>query len=191
MMNPTKMLDDEIGLLLKAVQFASIKHRNQQRKSCEAIPYINHPIEVAVTLWEVGKVCEITTLVAALLHDTLEDTDATTNEILEQFGEEILYLVQEVTDDKNLSKQQRKLNQVESAPHKSTAAKQIKLADKICNINDIATSPPCNWSIERRQEYLDWTLKVVAGLRKTNLALEKHYDVTLSKAQTVLHSIRS
>ena len=85
---------DEIGLLLKALQFATTKHRNQQRKSQEAIPYINHPIEVAMTLWEIGEIREIPTIMAALLHDTLEDTDATEIEILDLFGVQVLHLVQ-------------------------------------------------------------------------------------------------
>jgi guanosine-3',5'-bis(diphosphate) 3'-pyrophosphohydrolase len=187
MMNLTKIFNiDEIGLFLNALQFATIKHRNQRRKSRESIPYINHPIEVMVTLWEVGGVHEIATLIAALLHDTLEDTDATETEILELFGKEIVLLVQEVTDDKSLPKHQRKLQQIESAPHKSKAAKQIKLADKICNVHDIAYFPPDNWSLERRKEYLAWTVKVVAGLRGTNSALEANYDITLSQARAKL-----
>ncbi len=182
---------DEIGSLLDALQFATVKHRHQRRKNSDAVPYINHPIEVATTLWKIGGIREITTLMAALLHDTLEDTDATEQEILEKFGKEILYLVQEVTDDKNLSKQQRKLKQIETAPNKSIAAKQIKLADKICNIHDIAYSPPCDWSLERRQEYLDWTIKVIAGLRGTNSALEIHYDTILSQAQTTIAQLNA
>jgi len=192
MMNLKKIFSsDEIGSLLDALQFATVKHRHQRRKNSDAVPYINHPIEVATTLWKIGGIREITTLMAALLHDTLEDTDATEQEILEKFGKEILYLVQEVTDDKNLSKQQRKLKQIETAPNKSIAAKQIKLADKICNIHDIAYSPPCDWSLERRQEYLDWTIKVIAGLRGTNSALEIHYDTILSQAQTTIAQLNA
>ncbi|HHB91944.1 MAG TPA: bifunctional (p)ppGpp synthetase/guanosine-3',5'-bis(diphosphate) 3'-pyrophosphohydrolase [Thioploca sp.] len=182
---------EEIGLLLEALQFAAIKHRHQRRKNSEAVPYINHPIEVAITLWQVGGIREITTLMAALLHDTLEDTDASAQEILAQFGDKVLHLVQEVTDDKNLSKQQRKLKQIETAPNKSIAAKQIKLADKICNIYDVAHSPPRNWSLERRQEYLDWTMKVIAGLRGTNSALETHYDTILSKARATIAQLNN
>ncbi len=192
MMNLKKIFSsEEIGLLLEALQFATVKHRHQRRKNSEAVPYINHPIEVATTLWKVGGIREITTLMAALLHDTLEDTDATEQEILEQFGKEVLSLVEEVTDDKNLSKQQRKLKQIETAPNKSIAAKQIKLADKICNIYDIAHSPPCDWSLERRQEYLDWTMKVIAGLRGTNSALETHYDTILSQARATIAQLNT
>ena len=182
---------DEIGLLLNALQFATIKHRHQRRKNSEAIPYINHPIEVTTTLWKIGGIREINTLMAALLHDTLEDTNTTEQEILEQFGEEVLSLVKEVTDDINLSKQQRKLTQIETAPYKSIAAKQIKLADKICNIYDIAYSPPCDWSLERRQEYLDWTVKVIAGLRGVSPALENHYDTVLSEAQATIEQLNT
>ncbi len=192
MMNLKKIFSsDEIGLLLNALQFATIKHRHQRRKNSEAIPYINHPIEVTTTLWKIGGIREINTLMAALLHDTLEDTNTTEQEILEQFGEEVLSLVKEVTDDINLPKQQRKLTQIETAPYKSIAAKQIKLADKICNIYDIAYSPPCDWSLERRQEYLDWTVKVTAGLRGVNPALENHYDTVLSEAQATIEQLNT
>ncbi|OQY56235.1 MAG: phosphohydrolase [Candidatus Parabeggiatoa sp. nov. 2] len=177
---------DELTLFLTALKFAAVKHRNQRRKDRKATPYINHPIEVAETLWLRGGVRETVTIVGALLHDTLEDTDATPEEIHNQFGAEILALVQEVTDDKSLPKLERKRLQIEHAPHKSTRAKQLKLADKICNVHDITHSPPHNWSLKLRQEYLDWSEQVVAGLRGVNPALEAHYDALLAEARDAL-----
>lgn len=176
-------MQDEMGLFLKALHFAADKHRDQRRKDKEASPYINHPIQVADLLRQVGHVDDIVTLVGALLHDTLEDTDTTPEELREYFGEEVLAVVQEVTDDKTLSKVQRKQLQIEHAPHKTQRAKLIKIADKICNVRDVQYSPPRNWSFQRRLEYLNWTEKVIAGLRGVNPALEKLYDYTLNTAQ--------
>jgi guanosine-3',5'-bis(diphosphate) 3'-pyrophosphohydrolase len=179
-------MQHEIGFLLKALNFAADKHRNQRRKDKEASPYINHPIQVADLLSQVGQIQDVITLAGALLHDTLEDTATTSDEIRHLFGEEVLSIVQEVTDDKRLSKVQRKRLQIEHAPYKSTRAKLIKLADKICNVSDIHRSPPSNWSYQRRLEYLAWTEKVVAGLRGVNAALEAYYETVLTAAQQAL-----
>ena len=171
---------DDISLLLAALKFAAKKHRDQRRKDQGATPYINHPIEVAETLWFQGNVRDMITIVGALLHDTLEDTNATAEEIRQQFGEQVLALVQEVTDDKSLPKLERKRLQIEHAPHQSARAKQVKLADKICNVTDSINSPPHNWSLKRCQEYIDWSKQVVAGLRGINPALEACYDAIVT-----------
>jgi len=171
---------DDITLLLAALKFAAKKHRDQRRKDQGATPYINHPIQVAETLWFQGNVRDMITIVGALLHDTLEDTNATAEEIRQQFGEQVLALVQEVTDDKSLPKLERKRLQIEHAPHQSARAKQVKLADKICNVTDIINSPPHNWSLKRCQEYIDWSKQVVAGLRGINPALEACYDAIVT-----------
>lgn len=173
----------DIALLLQALTFSATKHRDQRRKDKEASPYINHPIQVVNLLWNVGQVRNPTVLVAALLHDTLEDTATTEDEIATLFGPEVLALVQEVSDDKSLPKAVRKQLQIERAPYKSVHAKYIKLADKICNVSDIHHSPPVDWPLQRRRDYLNWTAKVVAGLRGTNQELEALYDRTLSAAQ--------
>ena len=178
--------ETDLEQILKAVRFAAFKHRNQRRKDQEGTPYINHPIDLAVTLWTVGGVREVAVLVAAILHDTIEDTGTQPEEIREQFGEEVLALVMEVTDDKSLPKAVRKQLQVEHASHKSMHAKLIKLADKIHNVYVVSHSPPADWPLERRQEYLDWTESVVAGLRGANPALEAHYNVTLAEARLLL-----
>ncbi|HMA33555.1 MAG TPA: HD domain-containing protein, partial [Chloroflexia bacterium] len=155
------------GVLLQAVQFAAHKHQDQRRKDQQATPYINHPIDVAATLWQVGGVRETAILVAALLHDTLEDTATTPEEIRAAFGATVLELVLEVTDDKSLPKAVRKQLQVAHAPQKSPGARAIKLADKIHNVHDVGASPPADWSPQRLRDYLDWTEQVVAGLRGT------------------------
>jgi guanosine-3',5'-bis(diphosphate) 3'-pyrophosphohydrolase len=120
------------------------------------------------------------------LHDTLEDTATSPEEIRTQFGEEVLALVLEVTDDKSLPQQVRKQHQIESAPHKTRNAKLLKLADKICNVRDLIDSPPRSWSLGRKREYLLWTEKVVAGLRGASARLESHYDELLARGKNLL-----
>ena len=179
-------MDDSTGMLLKALRFSAEKHNDQRRKDSKSSPYINHPIQVAETLWTVGGVRDGALLVAAVLHDTIEDTDATPSEIEREFGNEVLGLVLEATDDKSLPKEVRKQLQIENAPNKSPRAKMLKLADKLCNIRDIVRLPPADWSLKRKQEYLLWTEKVVKGLRGTNKELEAHYDEVLKEGRQLL-----
>jgi guanosine-3',5'-bis(diphosphate) 3'-pyrophosphohydrolase len=175
--------EKDFGFFLAALRFSADKHRNQRRKDPEKNPYINHPIQVAETLWSVGGITEINVLVAAILHDTIEDTDTSPAEIQCNFGEAVLDLVLEVSDNKSLPKMERKRLQVENAPHKSPAAKCLKLADFICNLRDIYQSPPADWPLERIQGYLLWTEKVAAGLCGINSALEKCYDLELARGK--------
>ena len=177
---------ENTGKLLEALRFSAEKHRNQRRKDSEHSPYINHPIEVAQLMWEVGGVRDVDVLLAAVLHDTIEDTDTRPEEISGRFGVNVLSLVTEVTDDKSLPKDERKRLQIVNAPHKTYGAKLIKLADKACNVRNLVTMPPKDWSLERRQEYLLWGEKVVAGLRGTNAALEEYYDHELSSGKLLL-----
>jgi len=177
---------ENTGILLEAVRFAAEKHRNQRRKDTERSPYINHPIEVVQLLWEVGEVRDADVLLAAVLHDTVEDTETRPEEISNRFGENVLSLVMEVTDDKDLPKSERKRLQIVNAPHKSFGAKLIKIADKACNVRNLVTMPPEDWSLKRKQEYLLWGEKVVAGLRGTNAALEEYYDHELSSGKLLL-----
>ena len=178
--------EESISLLLKSLRFSADKHRNQRRKDLEASPYINHPIEVVDIMWRIGQIRHIPTLAAAVLHDTIEDTSATPDEIRSLFGDDVLNLVLEVTDDKALSKPVRKQMQIEHTPLISDSAKQIKLADKICNVYDLSHSPPKDWSRPRLKEYLDWSEKVVAGLRGANLALEACFDEVLREGKNLL-----
>lgn len=179
-------MDTSVGLILKGMRFAAEKHSDQRRKDSKLSPYINHPIQVAETLWTIGDVRDDTLLVAAILHDTIEDTATSPEEIKAQFGEHVLALVLEVTDDKSLPDKVRKQQQVDSAPHKTHGAKLLKLADKICNVRDLIDSPPLAWSRGRRGEYLLWTERVVAGLRGANARLENEYDDLLAKGKRSL-----
>jgi len=172
--------------LLRALVFSAQKHRDQRRKDREASPYINHPIEVAHLLASVGGVTDITVLVAAVLHDTIEDTETTAPHLEQAFGRDVRVLVEEMTDDKRLPKAERKRLQVERAQHKSYRAKLIKLGDKICNVRDVTHSPPADWAASRRREYLDWTEQVVAGCRGVNAALERCYDLALAEGRAQL-----
>jgi guanosine-3',5'-bis(diphosphate) 3'-pyrophosphohydrolase len=168
----------DIGLILKVVTFAAEKHRNQRRKDPEASPYVNHPIALANVLLHEGGVTDITVLCAALLHDTLEDTQTTPEELAQNFGTEIQGVVMEVTDNKKLKKRKRKELQMKHAPVLSTRAKLVKLADKICNLRDVASHPPPDWTLRRRIEYFDWAKAVVDGLRGVNPRLEAVFDQT-------------
>ena len=172
--------------LLAALDFAAIRHRDQKRKGTDASPYINHPIEVAQILTSVGGVTDADVLRAAVLHDTVEDTDTSTDEIEANFGAKVRALVDEVSDDKSLPKADRKQLQVEHAPGLSDKAKLIKLADKICNVRDVIHDPPTHWALERRVEYLKWARQVVDGCRGTNDALEAEFDRILAEGEAQL-----
>lgn len=162
--------------LLKAIDFAARKHRDQRRKDDAASPYINHPVALANVIANEGGVEDERVLIAAVLHDTLEDTDTTEQELTREFGKDIAELVLEVTDDRSLPKAERKRLQVEHAGSISRRAKLVKLADKICNLRDIACTPPADWSMERKQEYFDWAKSVVDALRGVHPALEHVFD---------------
>jgi len=180
--------DANLSALLTALHFAADKHRDQRRKSREACPYINHPIEVAEILSRVGGVTDLATLQAAILHDTIEDTQTTAEELEARFGAEVRRLVEEVSDDQSLPKAERKRLQIEHAPDLSPKAKLIKIADKISNVRDVAYSPPAHWPHQRRRDYLDWAEKVVVGLRGSNLAVDALFDHTLMEGRRLLAS---
>ena len=167
--------------IIKAAYFASVKHREQRRKDTEKTPYINHPLALANVLAVECGVDDVEVICGALLHDTIEDTETTEEELLEAFGEQITRIVLEVTDDKTLEWEARKEAQVLHAPDLSDQAKLIKLADKISNLRDIVASPPSDWSLERKREYFDWAARVVDGVRGVNPELEALFDKIYSK----------
>jgi guanosine-3',5'-bis(diphosphate) 3'-pyrophosphohydrolase len=173
---------DTMGNILAALAFAAAKHRDQRRKDREASPYINHPIEVVRLLWHVGGIRDEVALVAAVLHDTVEDTDTTFEEIEAQFGAEVRAVVAEVTDDKSLPKDERKQLQISKASAKSERAKVVKLADKLSNVTDLVNSPPEKWPGERRRQYVVWAQQVVDQLRGTNEGLEGRFDELCKRA---------
>jgi len=172
--------------LLLALHFSAEKHRHQRRKDRHASPYINHPIEVATMLATAGAVSDLATLIAAVLHDTIEDTATTGDELEQRFGREVRLLVEEVTDDKRLPKTERKRLQIVHARGASHRAKLIKIGDKICNVRDVTHAPPDGWTEERRREYLDWTEQVVAGCRGASATLERYYDDVLRDGRKAL-----
>jgi guanosine-3',5'-bis(diphosphate) 3'-pyrophosphohydrolase len=178
----------ETNQLLRALSFAARKHTKQRRKGNREIPYINHPIEVATLVATVGACDDVAVLQAALLHDTIEDTDATPEEIEREFGRDVRGLVLEMTDDMSLPSAQRKREQVDRAATLTDRARLIKIADKIANVGDIARQPPPDWTVERRRNYFEWTKEVVDRIRGTNSALEACYDEALRQAREILQA---
>jgi (p)ppGpp synthase/HD superfamily hydrolase len=171
---------NDVVRIMKAADFAARKHTDQRRKGDASEPYVNHLIEVANLVAESteGKPDAV---VAALLHDVVEDQGVTIDEIANLFGNSVASLVAEVTDDKSLPKQERKDKQIESAPHKSDIASAIKLADKTSNLRALAKSPP-SWPIERKREYVRWAKAVVAGLPFKPSALLALFEEAASQA---------
>ncbi|MGB5309666.1 MAG: HD domain-containing protein [Arenicellales bacterium] len=164
------------GDLIQALAFAAAKHRDQRRKDVCASPYINHPIQLVDVLCNEAGVEDINVLRGAILHDTIEDTETTADELTQHFGQQICEIVLEVSDDANLCKADRKQEQINHAATLSDEAKLVKLADKICNLRDVADNPPAGWGIERRQEYFDWAMAVIDGLRGIHPDLESIFD---------------
>ncbi|WP_200254503.1 HD domain-containing protein [Thiococcus pfennigii] len=171
-----------IGRFVRALAFAADKHRQQRRKDVAASPYINHPIALADVLVNEGDIRDPVVLCAAVLHDTIEDTETTSAELVGHFGERIAAIVLEVTDDKALPKAERKARQVAHAADLSTPAKLVKLADKICNLRDLLAAPPAGWSAVRKRDYFAWAAQVAAGLRGTHPGLEAILDGLLARA---------
>ena len=167
--------------LMKAVNFAAKKHKDQRRKDASATPYISHPVGVATILSQEAGIEDLVLLQAALLHDTVEDTETTLEEIEENFGREVRDIVNEVTDDKSLPKLKRKQLQIDNASKKMHKSKLVKLADKIYNIRDLIGAPPKDWSDERIQEYFEWAARVIAQLKGTNEILENILANELAK----------
>jgi guanosine-3',5'-bis(diphosphate) 3'-pyrophosphohydrolase len=170
------MQPNSLQLILKALSFAARKHRDQRRKDDNGSPYINHPIALANVLCIEAGIEDAEILCAALLHDTVEDTDTSPEELGALFGEVIRDIVMEVTDDQRLPKRERKRMQIVHAAGASPQAQLVKLADKICNLRDIADSPPNGWDLARKQQYFDWAKAVVDQLRGVNPHLEALFD---------------
>lgn len=183
---PDLMPNMDVISILEAATFAAIKHQGQIRKDQQGSPYVSHPLTVAKLLVDIGGVTDEQTLVAAILHDTIEDTPTTPAELREQFGSAVLNIILEVSDDKNLEKMERKRRQVIHAAQASLPGRLIKLADKLANCKDILASSPRGWSLERRQEYMQWASDVVYQIRGTNAPLEQVLDQVLAEAERKL-----
>jgi (p)ppGpp synthase/HD superfamily hydrolase len=162
--------------ILAAARFAAEKHVAQKRKGRAAEPYINHLIEVAELIAASSPVLDTHLVMAAFLHDTIEDTGVTAQELEQRFGSDVAALVLEATDDKSLPKETRKALQIENAPYKSARAQTLKLADKISNLRSLLASPPADWSLERKRQYCEWARQVVSGFTSPNPLLLAEFE---------------
>lgn len=172
-------MNREIQTILSAAHYAAEKHASHRRKGGE--PYLNHLIEVASLVSGALIEPDVTVIVAALLHDTIEDTGVTAAELTERFGQDVTGLVLEVTDDKLLPKEERKRLQIEHAPKLSVGAQTIKLADKISNLRSILSSPPPDWNYERKRQYFEWGKRVVDGLTAPDSVLKAEFERTYQR----------
>jgi guanosine-3',5'-bis(diphosphate) 3'-pyrophosphohydrolase len=172
--------------VLKAADAAARWHVHQRRKGAAKEPYINHLLEVATLVADATEGNDPNLVIAALLHDAIEDCEVPPKLIADTFGSDVADLVAEVTDDKTLEKGERKKRQVDSAHKKTARAKILKLADKTSNLRALVSSPAPDWSVRRKIEYIEWARKVVQGLRPTNAALEKQFDEAARAAEQSL-----
>lgn len=177
---------NNIALIIQAAHFAADKHRDQRRKGVRNTPYINHPLEVAERLSTVAGISDPVVLAAAILHDTIEDTETTRAELAEKFGNEIAALVAELTDDVGLTWQQRKRQEIEHSLHLSPRAKLIKLADKTCNVADTVSNPPGEWTLSRRRDYLEFARLVADGCHGANADLDAEFERVHAAAKAKL-----
>jgi HD domain len=185
------VITNQLDAILSAAHFAAEKHANQKRKGKAGEPYINHLLEVAQLISNAIPEPDTNLLIAALLHDVIEDAGVTKDELAHRFGADVASLVAEVTDDKSLPKAERKRLQVENAPKKSIRAQAIKLADKISNLRAILSSPPVDWDFQRRKEYFEWAKRVVDGLTAPNPALKAEFDKTVKRFDGVVQPAAS
>lgn len=170
------MKQDDMQIVVRALDFAARKHRDQRRKDPYGSPYINHPIALMHVLSEEAGVTDAHLLAVAALHDTIEDTDTTFEELIRVFGEEISKTVLELTDDKSLPKPDRKKRQIEYASRISHAGAIVLLADKVCNLRDIARIPPPDWTLQQKRNFFDWAREVVENLPPVNETLEALFE---------------
>lgn len=166
----------DLTAILEAARFAAEKHAGQRRKGAAGEPYINHLLEVAQLVSSALPEPDPNLVIAALLHDTVEDAGVTEEDLARRFGRDAANLVMEVTDDKSLPKAERKRLQIETAPHKSARAQVIKIADKISNLRSILHSPPADWDDQRRKQYFEWARQVVDALSSPEPALKAEFD---------------
>ena len=174
-------MKEDIVRVAKAIDFAARAHAPQRRKGEAEEPYVNHLAEVALLVAEATQGADANLVIAAYLHDTIEDQEVKHETLVAEFGRDVADLVREVTDDKSLPKAERKRLQIEHARSASLRAKHLKLADKISNLNSILASPPADWSAERKREYFEWAAKVVAGCRGVNPWLEARFDAAYAR----------
>lgn len=176
---------DTLVMVMRAADAAARWHTPQRRKGAAQEPYINHLLEVTMLVAEATEGKDPNLVMAALLHDAIEDQGVTRADIVERFGEDVANLVVEVTDDKTLPKPERKRLQIVNAPKKTQRAKVLKLADKTSNLRSLAASPPASWSEQRIAEYVAWTKQVVAALGDVSPWLEQQFALAATDADRV------
>jgi (p)ppGpp synthase/HD superfamily hydrolase len=167
--------------LAKAYDFAAQYHIDQRRKGAKAEPYTNHLAEVAWLVAEATGGADTNLIIASVLHDTIEDTTAHYEDLVNAFDEDVADLVMEVSDDKRFRKSERKRLQVAHAGELSARARIIKIADKISNIRSIQHSPPA-WPDERKRRYFAWSKAVVDAARGVNEKIEAEFDAEYARA---------
>ncbi len=188
--SPTAKGANGVRALLRATSFAAAAHSRTRRKGAAQEPYIEHLIEVAAILAECGGDEDSILLQAAMLHDTLEDTRVCQTELDAEFGQEVAAIVAEMTDDKTLSREERKRLQIETAASHSERARQIKIADKISNLRGLVVSPPAHWEFDRKMDYFAWAEAVVIVCRGVNQALDTLFDQTCAEGRAALEAQR-
>ena len=177
----------ELRRLTRALAFAAEAHRNHRRKGASQEPYINHLIEVADLVASVED-GDVDVLIAALLHDVLEDTGTGYDELAAAFGERVARIVKENSDDMTLPKPERQRVRLAGIGKKSREARLVKFADTISNLRAFAVSPPAGWSNDRRLGYLDSCRNLMDAGRGSNTKIERIFDDT---AKAVEQAIRT
>ena len=172
--------------VMRAADAAARWHVNQRRKGAAQEPYVTHLLEVAALVAEATAGTDPNLIVAALLHDAIEDQGIIREEIATQFNDDVADLVVEVTDNKKLPKAERKQLQIKTAPKLTPRAKILKIADKISNLRSVTTSPPADWPAQRRADYVIWTTNVVRGLRGASDLLEQAFDRAAADAERAI-----
>ena len=173
---------NDLVLVSRAADFAAERHRDQRRKGKGQVPYVNHLADVARLLAVATKGADAELVAAGWLHDTVEDTATSHNELASAFGDDVASLVREVTDDKSLPKAERKRLQVVKTPAKTPRAKMIKLADLTSNLRQL----PDDWEAQRIHDYFEWADQVAAGCRGVNAELERTFDQTAASGKAAL-----
>ena len=182
------MPNDLLAKVMDAAVYAALKHQYQRRAGYDRLPYMNHLLKVTEALIRIGEERDEALLLAAVLHDVLEDTDATHQELARRFGREPADIVLELTDDMALPYMERKWLQVEKARQLSVKARKIRIVDKSTNIRDIL-SYPLDWPLEKKQNYLDNSIQVVARIRGGNPRLDAWFDETVDWAKQRLEEM--
>jgi (p)ppGpp synthase/HD superfamily hydrolase len=182
------MTSDGTRLVTRAIHFAAQRHADQRRKGRRHEPYVNHLTEVAESVSEATEGDDAALVAAAFLHDTIEDTQTSLEELRNLFGEDVAALVMEVTDDKSLPKMERKRLQIVTVPKKSRRAKLLKIADATSNVRALALDPPADWDTDRVLDYVVWAEQVIAHCRGLNSKLEQAFDAAVSGARAAVLS---